>query len=125
MLLNKSSFIMTSAAQNTLLVSDDKVVRCLCVQAVTASTAYPSVEEANSPAIGQRKVVASGFSHRYLLIIHAYGMVGHVPPASCLLFECFVVGRNCYGHIFVTAKTVTRLGIKSAEKRVGVSNREG
>jgi hypothetical protein len=125
MLLKESLFIVAVAAQNTLLVADDKVVPCFCVQAMTASTANPSVEEANFPAIGQRKIVASGFSHRYLLIIHTYGMVGHVLPASCLLFECFVVGRDCYGNTFVTAKTVTRLGIKSAEKQVGVSNREG
>ena len=125
MLLNESSFVMASAAENTLLVWHDKVVPCLCVETVTATTAHPPVKEANFQVIGQREVVASGFSQRYVLIVHAYRMVGHISPASGLLVGGFVFRRDCHSNLVVAAQAHTGLGIKSAHRLVQVSNGEG
>jgi hypothetical protein len=97
----------------------------LRIKAVTATTAHPAVKEADFPAIHQRKVVASGFSQRYVLIVHAYRMVGHVPPASALLLGGLVFRRDCHSNLVVATQAHTGLDIKSAHKLVQISNGEG
>ncbi len=123
--LNQPSFVMTSAAQMTASVAIDKIVRCLRIKAVTATTAHPAVKEADFPAIHQREVIASGFSQRYVLIVHTYRMVGHVSPASALLLGGFVFWRDCHSNLVVAAQAHTGLGIKSAHRLIQVSNGEG